>query len=121
LAGTGKEAVRVTAADRHRRRILDTHVHIFPDKVAAAALPALQEESGVEARFDGTLRGPLAAIKQTGVTRSVVRPVATRSQSVAAVNDRAAALPAGARAARLQASPGVPGFPSRRRAHGAHL
>lgn len=79
----------------HRRCIFDTHLHIFPDKVAAAALPALQEKSSVEPRVDGRLQGLLAAMKQNGVTRSVVQPVATRPQSVAAVNDWAAALPAG--------------------------
>lgn len=79
----------------HRRCIFDTHLHIFPDKVAAAALPALQEKSSVEPRVDGTLQGLLAAMKQNGVTRSVVQPVATRPQSVAAVSDWAAALPAG--------------------------
>jgi uncharacterized protein len=85
----------VTTAAGRRRHILDTHVHVFPDKVAAAALPGLAERAGMEPRFDGTLRGLLAAMERTGVARSVVQPVATRPQSVAAVNDWAASLKSG--------------------------
>lgn len=55
----------------HRKCILDTHVHIFPDKVATAALSVLQEKSCAEPRVDGTALGLLAAMKQNGVTRSV--------------------------------------------------
>jgi uncharacterized protein len=85
----------VTTAAGQRKHILDLHVHIFPDKVAAAALPGLVERSGVEPRFDGTLQGLLATMERNGVTRSVVQPVATRPQSVAAINDWAASLQGG--------------------------
>ena len=73
-------------------RVVDSHVHIFPDRVAAVALPRMQEKSGVTPAFDATLAGLREAMRRGGVETSVVQPVATRPDAVAGINDWAASI-----------------------------
>lgn len=68
------------------------HVHAWPDKVAAAAVGKLEELTVYAAHYDGTLAGLRGAMDRAGVARSVVQPVATRSESVAGINDWAAGI-----------------------------
>jgi uncharacterized protein len=72
-------------------RVLDLHVHAFPDRVAGPALHHLERMSGVPPRYDGTLDGLRAVMARSGVEEAVVQPVATRPESVAGINDWAAA------------------------------
>jgi hypothetical protein len=73
------------------RRVIDLHVHAFPDKVAGPALDRLEElAGGHRRRYDGTLEGLRAAMARGGVQRAVVQPVATRPESVEGINDWAA-------------------------------
>ena len=71
-------------------RVIDLHVHAFPDKVAGGALANLEKLTGYAPMFDGTLAGLRGTMDLTGVERSVVQPVATRAESVAGINDWAA-------------------------------
>jgi len=71
-------------------RVIDMHVHAFPDKVAAGVMARLQKLTGYAPLFDGTLAGLHGSMDRTGVERSVVQPVATRPESVAGINDWAA-------------------------------
>ena len=73
-------------------RVIDSHVHIFPDRVAAVAMPRMEENAGVKAAFDGTLSGLRGAMRRAGVETSVVQPVATRVDAVAGINDWAASI-----------------------------
>lgn len=73
-------------------RVVDSHVHIFPDRVAAIALPRLQENSGVTPAFDGTLAGLRAVMTRAGVETSVVQPIATKPEAVTGINDWAASI-----------------------------
>ena len=72
--------------------IIDLHSHIFPDKIAHAAVAKLRDNSHTHPFTDGTLAGLAAAMKQAGVDRSVVLPVATNTHQVAHVNDSSARL-----------------------------
>jgi predicted TIM-barrel fold metal-dependent hydrolase len=72
--------------------IIDIHTHVWPDALAAKAVPALQAAGdGLIARYDGTVSGLLAEMDHTGVDVSVIQPVATRPGQVATINDWAAA------------------------------
>jgi predicted TIM-barrel fold metal-dependent hydrolase len=71
-------------------RVIDLHVHAFPDKIAEGAVSGLERQTGYARHYDGTLEGLRASMERSGVERSVVQPVATRPESVVAINDWAA-------------------------------
>ena len=57
--------------------LIDFHTHIFPDKIAAAAVRGLSETGGIPPHSDGTRAGLLAAMRRAGVTHAVNLPVLT--------------------------------------------
>lgn len=57
--------------------VIDFHTHIFPDKVAAKAIPHLASIIKQIPSMDGTLDGLRASMEQSGVDVSVVLPVVT--------------------------------------------
>lgn len=57
--------------------IIDFHTHIFPDKVAAKAIPRLASVIRLTPSMDGTADGLKASMEQGGVDISVVLPVVT--------------------------------------------
>lgn len=57
--------------------IIDFHTHIFPDKIAGAAVSKLESSAGVKAYTDGTLEGLLTSMKKAGIDCSVILPVVT--------------------------------------------
>ena len=71
-------------------RVIDLHVHAFPDKIAEGAVSNLESLTGYARHYDGTLKGLRGSMERSGVERSVVQPVATRPESVAGINDWAA-------------------------------
>jgi predicted TIM-barrel fold metal-dependent hydrolase len=71
-------------------RVVDIHAHVFPDDVAASAMPALEAEADVKAAFDGTVAGLLAQMDRAGIDVAVTQPVATKPSQVARINDWAA-------------------------------
>ncbi len=71
-------------------RVLDLHVHAFPDRIAEGAVAGLERMTGYARHYDGTLAGLRASMARHGVERAVVQPVATRPESVAGINDWAA-------------------------------
>lgn len=71
-------------------RIIDFHTHVFPDDVARKAIPALEEEAGVETTYDGTLSGLLDQMDRVSIAVSVTAPVATKPTQVASINRWAA-------------------------------
>jgi predicted TIM-barrel fold metal-dependent hydrolase len=73
-----------------QNKIVDFHVHIFPDDIAGRALEALITAYRVEAVTDGTVSGLLAHMETSGVGWSVVQPVATKPSQVRSINDWAA-------------------------------
>lgn len=71
-------------------RVVDFHVHAFPDAVAERAIQALLTAYQVEAVTDGTVSGLLGHMQKAGVGYSVVQPVATKPAQVRSINDWAA-------------------------------
>lgn len=66
--------------------IIDFHTHIFPDRIAAAAISELSLSGECEPFTDGTLNGLKKSMKESGVDYSVVLPVVTRPQQFDSIN-----------------------------------
>ena len=72
--------------------IIDFHTHIFPDKIAASTIEALEAKAGLTASTDGTLNGLLASMEAAGVDMSVILPVVTKPSQFETVNAFAASV-----------------------------
>lgn len=58
--------------------IVDFHTHVFPDKIAAATVAALERRGGSPAHSDGTVDGLLSALSRAGADLAVNLPVLTK-------------------------------------------
>lgn len=70
--------------------VIDFHTHVFPEKIAAAAISSLEKTSGLTAFGDGTLSGKNGLVNDMqsgGADFSVVLPVVTNIKQVQSVND----------------------------------
>lgn len=70
--------------------IIDFHTHIFPDKIAARTIEALEAKAGLTASTDGTLNGLLASMEDAKVDMSVILPVVTKPSQFETINTYAA-------------------------------
>ena len=66
--------------------IIDFHVHVFPDKVAAKAIETLEGIYGAKAFSDGTVAGLLEQMDKSGVDISVIQSVSTAARQVVSIN-----------------------------------
>ncbi|MBR2209158.1 MAG: amidohydrolase family protein [Synergistaceae bacterium] len=73
-------------------KIIDFHVHTFPEKIAASAIEKLQAKSHTRPFTDGTLSALELSMKESGVSFSILQPVATSSKQVQSINDKAIKL-----------------------------
>jgi len=69
--------------------IVDIHTHVFPDKIAAAAVNKLAAASHTHPFSDGTAQALRASMRAAGVDYSVSLPVATAPRQVPHINDAA--------------------------------
>ncbi|MDR1412796.1 MAG: amidohydrolase family protein [Actinomycetes bacterium] len=76
----------------NRIKIIDTHVHVFPDKVEQAAIAALTVPERVN-KIGGKLEDFIDRIKRLGIAQGWTVPVATKASQVASINEYAAAQP----------------------------
>lgn len=67
-------------------RIIDTHVHIYPDQVAAKVAATIGLPSEVSHPERLTAQGIVASQKRAGISLSVNLPVATRAEHVEGTN-----------------------------------
>lgn len=65
---------------------IDFHTHIFPDKIAAAAINELSQRCGNLPFTNGTLDGLLASMKSGGIDLSVILPVVTNPKQFDSIN-----------------------------------
>jgi len=80
--------------------VIDFHTHTFPDKVAAKAIPRMEQEiaangrfgTSVRARLSGTAAGLSESTKKNDIDLSVVLPVATAPRQTESINRYAAAF-----------------------------
>lgn len=66
--------------------IIDFHTHIFPDKIAAKSIAFLEQESGIKAATNGTLKGLVDSMDKKGVDRCVIQPVVTKPAQFDSIN-----------------------------------
>ena len=71
---------------------IDFHTHVFPDKVAVRAIPALAEAAHFTPFHGATVASTLAAMTGGGVDKSVVLPIASTEKQQKNVNDFAASI-----------------------------
>jgi predicted TIM-barrel fold metal-dependent hydrolase len=69
------------------QRIIDFHVHAFPDQVAANAIPYLEEEGDIRAIHDGRIASLLDLMDREGVEKSVICSIATRPSQFETILD----------------------------------
>ena len=66
---------------------IDAHCHIYPEKIAAAAVDNTDRFYGVTSAFAGTIDSLLLAGDNAGVDRFIVQSVATTPKQVLKIND----------------------------------
>ncbi len=75
--------------------IIDIHAHTFPEKIASHALGVLSHNSHTRPFTDGTIPGLSASMRESGITRAIIQPVATKPEQVKRINDTAMKINAG--------------------------
>ncbi len=73
-------------------KIIDIHAHAWPETVAPNAIASLERMGTLKAYYDGTVAGLLGIMHRSGVSVSVVQPVATKASQVPGINDWAASI-----------------------------
>ncbi len=67
-------------------RIIDFHVHFFPDKISIKAVQSLSEAAGLKPFGNGSISSLLSYMKEDGIFYSVNQPVATKAGQVISIN-----------------------------------
>lgn len=67
-------------------RVIDSHTHVFPDKVVDRAMEALSAQYQAAPLARPTVAGLLEHLETTGVDAAVICPVATRPDQVRSIN-----------------------------------
>jgi len=72
--------------------VIDFHVHMFPDAMAAKTIEILADKSGLAPHADGTVGMTSAKMKEAGVAKAVHQNIATNPHQMQKVNDFAIAI-----------------------------
>ena len=72
--------------------VVDFHVHCFPDALAARALAALSQSSGIVPATDGTVDGLKQSMQRAAIDYSVIQPIATKPGQTQKANTWAASI-----------------------------
>jgi predicted TIM-barrel fold metal-dependent hydrolase len=67
--------------------IIDSHTHIFPEKIASKAVAGLEQQYGVNACGEATISGIRASMQTGSVDASVILSIATTPAQVESIND----------------------------------
>ena len=73
-------------------RIIDFHVHCFPDELAYKTIPLLAERAGVEARLNGTVSDVKQSMNKAEIVCSVIQTIATKPSQTEVINDWASSI-----------------------------
>ena len=68
-------------------QIIDTHCHIYPEKIAAKAVAGTDTFYGTVAKCDGTAGSLLKSNEECGIDHSLVQSVATTPKQVNSINN----------------------------------
>ena len=72
-------------------RVFDAHCHVFPDKIATAAVAGTDHFYGVTSFHDGRTSTLLDSRKESGIDRCLIHSVATTPKQVRSINEFIAA------------------------------
>lgn len=72
--------------------IIDFHTHAFADGLAERAIAKLRGNSGLDTALDGTVGDLRASMKNAGIARAVVCPIATRPHHFEGIREWARGL-----------------------------
>lgn len=72
-------------------RIIDSHCHVYPEKIAAKAVAAIGQFYDIPMVFDGRIDTMQKICREAGVTHNVIFSVATTAQQVSSINSFIAA------------------------------
>ncbi len=67
--------------------IIDSHCHIYPDKIAQKAVAAIGDFYGIEMELKGTVKDLTDNLKQNGISKAVIHSTATKPEQVPSIND----------------------------------
>ena len=67
--------------------IIDTHAHIYPDKIALKAVASIGEFYDIAMGLDGTVSTLLKVGEEAGISRHLVHSVALTWERVHSIND----------------------------------
>ncbi len=77
---------RITLGTGENMKIIDTHCHIYPDKIAEKATAATGTFYNMTPRLDGRVETLLSEGKKAGIEKYIVNSVATTPEQVHAIN-----------------------------------
>lgn len=69
--------------------VIDIHAHTYPDKIVKKVVERMERVSGCELDVDGTPKGLVESMENSGVDYSVFLPVATNPNQVGKLNAQA--------------------------------
>ncbi len=72
---------------RNGFQIIDSHCHIYPEKIAAKAVAGTDTFYGTTAKCDGTAGSLLTINEECGIDHSLVQSVATTPKQVNSINN----------------------------------
>ena len=72
--------------------IIDFHAHCFPDELAYKAVPSLAKKAGIPYFLNGTIRDIKASMKEAGIDKSIVLPIATKPSQTETINTWASSI-----------------------------
>jgi hypothetical protein len=68
-------------------KIIDSHVHIYPDKIAEKASQSISDFYDIHVKYDGTVSKLLEICKRNNIVNCVACSVATAPEQVPIIND----------------------------------
>ncbi len=72
---------------RNGFQIIDSHCHIYPEKIASKAVAGTDTFYGTVAKCDGTARSLLQINSEVGIDHALVQSVATTPKQVSSINN----------------------------------
>ncbi len=67
--------------------IIDSHCHIYPDKIAEKAVNAIGDFYGIDMKLKGTVEDLISNLNRNGISKAIVHSTATKPEQVSSIND----------------------------------
>lgn len=81
---------QVIGKEYNKKKIVDFHVHVFPDKIADKTIKNLAKLSGTTPYTNGTKAELISSMEKSGVDVSLVLPIVTNPEKARHINQLAA-------------------------------